>query len=181
MLTGQPADVVMAKNGAFADRIDAGNVGLGVLRKFVVTFDFAGHALYLARAAGCKRAYCRPGDPGVASAHDSGLAILTWPSPRERATRSADPGAQVVRRARQRAGRDAWCGRRARRSARLDRVVLHAARLLAVQVVARRCGTGSGDDPDLVRAGAGERGAAADAPCRGRTPAARRRAPDVER
>jgi hypothetical protein len=46
---GQTADVIVAKNGAFADRIDAGNVGLGVLRKFVVTFDFANHAMYLQR------------------------------------------------------------------------------------------------------------------------------------
>jgi hypothetical protein len=48
-LTGQYADVIIAKNGAFADRVDAGNVGLGILRKFVVTFDFANHAMYLAR------------------------------------------------------------------------------------------------------------------------------------
>jgi hypothetical protein len=51
-LSGQSADVIVAKNGAFADRIDAGNVGLGLLRKFVVTFDFANHALYLERAGG---------------------------------------------------------------------------------------------------------------------------------
>ncbi|MGA2392886.1 MAG: aspartyl protease family protein [Candidatus Lustribacter sp.] len=49
VLSDQSADVIVAKSGAFADRIDAGNVGLGLLRKFVVTFDFAGHALYLAR------------------------------------------------------------------------------------------------------------------------------------
>lgn len=40
-------DVVLADQGAFADRIDAGNVGLGVLRNFVVTFDLGGGALYL--------------------------------------------------------------------------------------------------------------------------------------
>jgi predicted aspartyl protease len=40
-------DVVMADKGAFADRIDAGNVGLGILRNFVVTFDLANGALYL--------------------------------------------------------------------------------------------------------------------------------------
>jgi hypothetical protein len=48
-LANQSADVIVAKSGAFADRIDAGNVGLGLLRKFVVTFDFAGHAMYLQR------------------------------------------------------------------------------------------------------------------------------------
>ncbi len=32
-------DVVLAKSGAFADRVDAGNVGLGTLRNFVATFD----------------------------------------------------------------------------------------------------------------------------------------------
>ena len=40
-------DVVLAKNGAFADRVDAGNVGLGVLRNFVATFDLGNSALYL--------------------------------------------------------------------------------------------------------------------------------------
>lgn len=50
-LRAQSADVIVAKNGAFADRVDAGNVGLGVLRKFIVTFDFANHALYLERPA----------------------------------------------------------------------------------------------------------------------------------
>jgi hypothetical protein len=50
-LTAQPGDVIMAKSGAFADRVDAGNVGLGVLRKFTVTFDLANHALYLDRSA----------------------------------------------------------------------------------------------------------------------------------
>lgn len=48
-LPGQAADVIVAKNGAFADRIDAGNVGLGLLRKFTVTFDFANHAMYIER------------------------------------------------------------------------------------------------------------------------------------
>jgi hypothetical protein len=43
-------DVVLASSGAFADRIDAGNLGLDVLRKFVVTFDLANDALYLAPA-----------------------------------------------------------------------------------------------------------------------------------
>ena len=46
---GQAADVIVAKDGAFADRFDAGNVGLGLLRKFVVTFDFTNHAMYLQR------------------------------------------------------------------------------------------------------------------------------------
>jgi predicted aspartyl protease len=41
-------DVVLATNGAFADRVDAGNVGLGVLRNFVATFDLGNSAMYLA-------------------------------------------------------------------------------------------------------------------------------------
>ena len=49
LVSDQDADVIEAKNGAFADRIDAGNVGLALLRKFTVTFDFADHALYLER------------------------------------------------------------------------------------------------------------------------------------
>jgi predicted aspartyl protease len=40
-------DVVMAQKGAFADRIDAGNVGLGILKNFIVTFDLSNSALYL--------------------------------------------------------------------------------------------------------------------------------------
>ena len=45
-------DVVLAKEGAFADRVDAGNVGLGVLRNFVATFDIGNAGLYLARGDG---------------------------------------------------------------------------------------------------------------------------------
>lgn len=44
-------DVMLATSGAFADRFDAGNVGLGVLRNFVVTFDESSDALYLTRGA----------------------------------------------------------------------------------------------------------------------------------
>lgn len=44
-------DVVLAANGAFADRVDAGNVGLGVLRNFVATFDLGNAAMYLARGS----------------------------------------------------------------------------------------------------------------------------------
>ncbi len=47
----QIADVVTSEKGAFADRIDAGNVGLGILRNFVVTFDLANGALYLENGA----------------------------------------------------------------------------------------------------------------------------------
>jgi hypothetical protein len=42
-------DVMQATSGAFADRFDAGNVGLGVLKNFVTTFAFSDRALYLAR------------------------------------------------------------------------------------------------------------------------------------
>jgi predicted aspartyl protease len=44
-------DVILANQGAFADRVDAGNVGLGVLRNFVATFDFGNAALYLTPGA----------------------------------------------------------------------------------------------------------------------------------
>ncbi len=43
----QVTDVVMAEKGAFADRVDAGNVGLGILKNFIVTFDLSNGALYL--------------------------------------------------------------------------------------------------------------------------------------
>jgi hypothetical protein len=41
-------DVVQAGTGAFADRVDGGNLGLAILRNFVVTFDLANGAVYLA-------------------------------------------------------------------------------------------------------------------------------------
>jgi len=44
-------DVMLATRGAFADRFDAGNVGLGLLKNFVVTLDEAQNALYLERSA----------------------------------------------------------------------------------------------------------------------------------
>jgi len=44
-------DVMLATSGAFADRFDAGNVGLGLLKNFIVTFDVADASLYLQRAA----------------------------------------------------------------------------------------------------------------------------------
>jgi len=40
-------DVMRATRGAFADRFAAGNVGLGILKNFVVTFDEANSAMYL--------------------------------------------------------------------------------------------------------------------------------------
>ncbi|MBV9439670.1 MAG: hypothetical protein JOZ24_06740, partial [Candidatus Eremiobacteraeota bacterium] len=45
-------NVILARSGAFADRVDAGNVGLGILKNFVATFDLAGGTLYLARGTG---------------------------------------------------------------------------------------------------------------------------------
>jgi len=44
-------DVMLATSGAFADRFDAGNLGLGVLRNFIVTFDYAGGAMYVEKSA----------------------------------------------------------------------------------------------------------------------------------
>ncbi len=45
----RPTDVMLATTGAFADHHDAGNIGLGVLTDFVVTFDEANDAMYVAR------------------------------------------------------------------------------------------------------------------------------------
>ncbi|TAM62483.1 hypothetical protein EPN52_00060 [bacterium] len=45
------ATVVLAERGAFADPYDAGSVGMGILRGFVVTFDEPAGALYLQRGA----------------------------------------------------------------------------------------------------------------------------------
>lgn len=41
------ADIMLADNGAFADRNEAGNIGLGTLKNFVFTFDLAHDALFL--------------------------------------------------------------------------------------------------------------------------------------
>ena len=41
------ADVMLSENGAFADRNEAGNIGLGTLKNFVFTFDLAHDALFL--------------------------------------------------------------------------------------------------------------------------------------
>jgi hypothetical protein len=43
-------DVILATAGAFADRDDGGNVGYGVLRNFITTFDLADHSMFLERA-----------------------------------------------------------------------------------------------------------------------------------
>jgi predicted aspartyl protease len=44
-------DVMQATSGAFADRFDAGNIGLGLLKNFVVTFDDSAGALYVERGS----------------------------------------------------------------------------------------------------------------------------------
>ncbi|MEO9169878.1 MAG: hypothetical protein ABI282_00960, partial [Candidatus Baltobacteraceae bacterium] len=49
-LYNRNANVMLASAGAFADRNDGGNIGFGVLRNFVTTFDLANHALYLQKA-----------------------------------------------------------------------------------------------------------------------------------
>ena len=49
-LYNRNASVILTTGGAFADRNDGGNIGYGVLRNFVTTFDLANHALYLDKA-----------------------------------------------------------------------------------------------------------------------------------
>lgn len=44
-------NVMQSDRGAFADRFDAGNIGMGVLKNFVVTFDLANARMYLQRGA----------------------------------------------------------------------------------------------------------------------------------
>jgi Aspartyl protease len=43
-------NVILSETGAFADRNDAGNIGWGSLRNFIVTFDLANDKLMLERA-----------------------------------------------------------------------------------------------------------------------------------
>lgn len=45
------ANLMLSRQGAFADRFDAGNIGMGVLRNFVTTFDLANGQMYLQRSA----------------------------------------------------------------------------------------------------------------------------------
>lgn len=45
------ANVMLSTEGAFADRFDAGNIGMGVLRNFVLTFDLQNGRLYAKPAA----------------------------------------------------------------------------------------------------------------------------------
>jgi hypothetical protein len=41
------AGIVLSSNGAFADAEDAGNIGYGTLRNFVMTFDLANQTISL--------------------------------------------------------------------------------------------------------------------------------------
>jgi len=45
-LFNRNAAVMLTSQGAFADRFDAGNIGMGILRNFIVTFDLADATLY---------------------------------------------------------------------------------------------------------------------------------------
>jgi predicted aspartyl protease len=45
------ANLMLTRQGAFADRFDAGNIGMGVLRNLVVTFDVANAAMYADRSS----------------------------------------------------------------------------------------------------------------------------------
>ncbi|MBC5816673.1 MAG: aspartyl protease family protein [Candidatus Eremiobacteraeota bacterium] len=44
-------NVVLSTEGAFADHFDAGNIGLGVLQNFIVTFDAFNRTMYLERGS----------------------------------------------------------------------------------------------------------------------------------
>ena len=45
------ANLMLTDSGAFADKFDAGNIGMGVLQNFVVTFDLANAQMFLQRSA----------------------------------------------------------------------------------------------------------------------------------
>ncbi len=45
------ADVIFSDSGAFADKFDAGNIGMATLKNFVTTFDLANSQMYLAPGA----------------------------------------------------------------------------------------------------------------------------------
>jgi len=54
------ANVMLSTVGAFADRNDGGNVGYGVLKNFVTTFDLANGVIYLDKARGFDDGRFRP-------------------------------------------------------------------------------------------------------------------------
>jgi predicted aspartyl protease len=54
------ANLMQSDQGAFADRFDAGNIGMAVLRNFVVTFDLANAKMYLQRSAAFDDGRYRP-------------------------------------------------------------------------------------------------------------------------
>jgi predicted aspartyl protease len=45
-------NLMLADRGAFADRFDAGNIGIGILKNFIVTYDIANNKMYLQRGSG---------------------------------------------------------------------------------------------------------------------------------
>lgn len=53
-------NVMLGDRGAFADRFDAGNIGLGVLKNFILTFDAYNSALYLEKVPGFEDGRDRP-------------------------------------------------------------------------------------------------------------------------
>jgi predicted aspartyl protease len=54
------ASIMLTNQGAFADRFDAGNIGMAVLKNFVVTFDAANAKMYLERGAAFDDGRYRP-------------------------------------------------------------------------------------------------------------------------
>lgn len=71
-LFNRSADVMQVDTGAFADRIDAGNIGLGVLRNFVATFDLANRAMYLQPSPAFDDGRTRPTAPPQGSQRSPG-------------------------------------------------------------------------------------------------------------
>lgn len=54
------SNVMLSQQGAFADRFDAGNIGMGVLRNLIVTFDVANAKVYAAQSSAYDDGRFRP-------------------------------------------------------------------------------------------------------------------------
>lgn len=54
------ANLMQSDHGAFADRFDAGNIGMGVLKNFVVTYDLANARVYMQGDAAFDDGRARP-------------------------------------------------------------------------------------------------------------------------
>jgi hypothetical protein len=85
-VTDVVGDLFSSDKGAFADRDTSANLGGGILHRFVVTFDYAGHRMFLEpRAKEMREPYDRTGIISMRAGEAMRLVAVTPGSPAERA------------------------------------------------------------------------------------------------